>query len=151
MSSMRTGAKVLATLAAASLLLTACASGDDSNDTASQQTTAPITVRWGYEQEFASYNGNTADGNSSANNAILTQTVSGFWVFAPDGSIQPNKDFGTFEKTSDNPLTVKYTINDKAVWSDGEAIDCDDFVLAWLANSGVTGVPGSTSVLNQNF
>ena len=145
MSSMRTGAKVLATLAAASLLLTACASGDDSNDTASQQTTAPITVRWGYAQEFASYNGNTADGNSSANNAILTQTVSGFWVFAPDGSIQPNKDFGTFEKTSDNPLTVKYTINDKAAWSDGEAVDCDDFVLAWLANSGVTGEKGFSS------
>lgn len=151
MSSMRTGAKVLATLAAASLFLSACASGDDSDDTASQQTTAPITVRWGYGQEFASYNGNTADGNSVANNAILTQTVSGFWVFAPDGSIQPNKDFGTFEKTSDNPLTVKYTFSDKAVWSDGEAVDCDDFVLAWLANSGVTGDEGFSTAATFGY
>jgi peptide/nickel transport system substrate-binding protein len=148
---MRTGAKVLATLAAASLFLSACASGDDSDDTASQQTTAPITVRWAHEQEFASYNGNTADGNSIANNAVLTQLVSGFWVFAPDGSIQPNKDFGSFEKTSDNPLTVKYTFNEKAAWSDGEAIDCDDFVLAWLANSGVSGEEGFSSAATFGY
>jgi peptide/nickel transport system substrate-binding protein len=148
---MRTGAKVLATLAAASLFLSACASGDDSDDTASQQTTAPITVRWAHEQEFASYNGNTADGNSIANNAVLTQLVSGFWVFAPDGSIQPNKDFGSFEKTSDSPLTVKYTFNEKAAWSDGEAIDCDDFVLAWLANSGVSGEEGFSSAATFGY
>jgi len=148
---MRTGAKVLASLAAASLLLSACASNDDSGGTASQQTTAPITFRWAYEQEFASYNGNTADGNSVANNAILTQTVPGFWVFAPDGSIQPDKDFGTFEKTSDNPLTVKYTFNDKAVWSDGNPVDCDDFVLAWLANSGVTGESGFSSAATFGY
>jgi peptide/nickel transport system substrate-binding protein len=151
LSSMRTGAKVLASLAAASLLLSACASNDDSGGTASQQTTAPITFRWAYEQEFASYNGNTADGNSVANNAILTQTVPGFWVFAPDGSIQPDKDFGTFEKTSDNPLTVKYTFNDKAVWSDGNPVDCDDFVLAWLANSGVTGENGFSSAATFGY
>jgi len=148
---MRTGAKVLASLAAASLLLSACASNDDSGGTASQQTTAPITFRWAYEQEFASYNGNTADGNSVANNAILTQTVPGFWGFAPDGSIQPDKDFGTFEKTSDNPLTVKYTFNDKAVWSDGNPVDCDDFVLAWLANSGVTGENGFSSAATFGY
>ena len=148
---MRTGARVLATLAAASLFLSACASDDDGDDTASQQTTAPITVRWAHEQEFASYNGNTADGNSVANNAILTQTVSGFWVFAPDGSIQPNEDFGTFEKTSDSPLTVKYTFNEKAAWSDGEAIDCDDFVLTWLANSGVTGEEGFSSAATFGY
>jgi len=137
------GAKVLATLAAAAPALSACAS-DDGEDTgsSSQQSSAPITVTWGYEQEFASYNGNTADGNSVANNAILGMTVPSFWYFAPNGDVTPDKEFGSFEKTSDNPLTVKYTFNDKAVWSDGEPIDCDDFVLAWLANSGVSGEGG---------
>jgi peptide/nickel transport system substrate-binding protein len=145
LSSMRTGAKVLATIAAASLFLSACASDDDSGDPAASQTSAPITVTWAQAQEFASFNGNTADGNSIANNAVLTQVVNGFWVFAPDGSVQPDKEFGSFEKTSDDPLTVKYTFNEKAVWSDGEAIDCDDFVLAWLANSNVTGEKGFSS------
>jgi len=140
---MRTGAKVLATFAAASLFLSACASDDKGSDSSSsQESTAPVTVTWGYAQELASYNGNTADGNSSANNVILNQTLPSFWYFAPNGAVTPNKDFGTYEKTSDNPLTVKYTFNDKAVWSDGEPIDCDDFVLTWLALSGVTGKGG---------
>jgi peptide/nickel transport system substrate-binding protein len=149
---MRTGAKVLATLAAASLFLSACAS-DDGDDEASesQQTTAPITVTWGHAQAFASYNGNTADGNSIANNAVLTQVINGFWYFAPDGSVTPDKEFGTFEKTSDDPLTVKYTINDKAVWSDGEPVDCDDFVLAWVGNSGITGENGFSSAATFGY
>jgi peptide/nickel transport system substrate-binding protein len=144
---MRTGAKVLATLAAASLALSACASDDGGEDdgSSSQETTAPITVTWGYAQEFASYNGNTADGNSVANNAILGMTAPSFWYFAPNGDVTPDKDFGSFEKTSDNPLTVKYTFNEKAVWSDGEPIDCDDFVMGWLANSGVSGEEGGFS------
>jgi peptide/nickel transport system substrate-binding protein len=143
---MRTGAKVLATLAAASLALSACASDDDGGeDSSSQESTAPVTVTWGYAQQFASYNGNTADGNSVANNAILSMTLPSFWYFAPNGEVTPDKDYGTFEKTSDNPLTVKYTFNDKAVWSDGEPIDCDDFVMAWLANSGVSGEQGGFS------
>jgi peptide/nickel transport system substrate-binding protein len=147
LSSMRTGAKVLATLAAASLALSACASDDGGEDdgSSSQETTAPITVTWGYAQEFASYNGNTADGNSVANNAILGMTAPSFWYFAPNGDVTPDKDFGSFEKTSDNPLTVKYTFNEKAVWSDGEPIDCDDFVMGWLANSGVSGEEGGFS------
>src|SRR5262245_39224068 len=80
LSSMRTGAKVLATLAAAALALSACASDDDGEDgSSSQETTAPITFTWLYAQEFASYNGNTADGNSVANNAILGVTAPSFW------------------------------------------------------------------------
>jgi peptide/nickel transport system substrate-binding protein len=150
---MRTGAKVLATLAAAALALSACASDDDGSEdsSSSQESTAPITVTWGYAQEFASYNGNTADGNSVANNAILGVTAPSFWYFAPNGDITPDKDFGSFEKTSDNPLTVKYTFNDKAVWSDGEPIDCDDFVMAWLANSGVSGEGGFSAAATFGY
>src|SRR5215213_10323528 len=102
---MRTGAKALALLAGASLALSACASGDDSgDDTGDQNTTAPVTFTWAYDQEFATYNGNTADGNAAANAVVLNQVLRGFWYFAPDGTITPYKDYGTFEKTSDNPL-----------------------------------------------
>jgi peptide/nickel transport system substrate-binding protein len=149
---MRTGAKALALLAGASLALSACASGDDSgDDTGDQNTTAPVTFTWAYDQEFATYNGNTADGNAAANAVVLNQVLRGFWYFAPDGTITPDKDYGTFEKTSDNPLTVKYTFNDKATWSDGEALDCDDAVLDWLANSGVTGEKGFSSASTAGY
>jgi peptide/nickel transport system substrate-binding protein len=145
LSTTRTSAKALALIAGTALALSACASsssgGGDTGSTSSA-TTAPITVTWGYEQEFSSYNSNTADGNASANIVVLNQVLRGFYYFSPDGKVVPDTDFGTFEKTSDNPLTVKYTINDKAVWSDGNAIDCDDAVMSWLANSGLSGAKG---------
>ncbi|PWJ56157.1 peptide/nickel transport system substrate-binding protein [Quadrisphaera granulorum] len=89
-----------------------------------------------HEQEFNAYNNNTADQNAVQNSVVLNNVLDGFWDFGPDGGLRNNTEFGTFEKTSDDPLTVKYTINDKAVWSDGEPIDCDDIVLTWAANSG---------------
>ncbi len=61
---------------------------------------------------------------------------SNFATILPDTTIKPNTEFGTYEKTSDDPLTVTYTFNDKAVWSDGVPIDCDDAMLAWAALSG---------------
>lgn len=147
---MRTGAKALALLATASLALTACASGDD-GETGDENTTAPITFTWGYEQEFSSYNANTADQYASANFVVLNQVLPGFWRFAPDGAIEPLPEYGTYEKTADDPLTVKYTFDDKAVWSDGEPIDCDDAVLTWLANSGLSGGKGFSAAGTDGY
>jgi peptide/nickel transport system substrate-binding protein len=47
-----------------------------------------------------------------------------------------NDKFGRYEKVSDQPLKVKYTVNDGVKWSDGEAIDAGDLLLAWAAGSG---------------
>ena len=52
--------------------------------------------------------------------------LTGFWEFGEDGTVVPDEEFGTYEKTSDDPLTVEYKINPDAAWSDGEPIDCDD-------------------------
>ena len=68
----------------------------------------------------------------------MNRVLLGFWYFAPDGSVAPETDFGTYEKTSDDPLTIEYTFADDAVWSDGEPIDCDDAWLAWYSQSGQT-------------
>lgn len=143
LSTLRTGAKALAAIAATSLVLSACAADDEEpSDSSTSAATAPITFTWAYEQEFGSYNQGTADGNSLANAVVLNQVLRSFWYFAPDGSVAPDTEYGTYEKTSDDPLTVQYTFNDAAVWSDGEPIDCDDIVLTWLARSGVTGDKG---------
>ncbi len=144
MSTKRTGTTALVLLAGSALALSACAtsSSGGSGSSSATATTANVTFNWAYEQEFQSYNGNTEDGNSSANAVVLNMVQSGFWQFAPDGSLAPNKDLGTYEKTSDNPLTVKYSINPKAVWSDGKPVECDDIVLDWMANSGLTGDKG---------
>jgi peptide/nickel transport system substrate-binding protein len=100
------------------------------------------TITWAYEQEPSGYNPNTVDGATQANFVVLSQVLGGFWQFHPDGTIDRDTTFGTYQKISDSPLTVRYTINAHAVWSDGVPIDCDDLALAWLANSGVTGDKG---------
>jgi peptide/nickel transport system substrate-binding protein len=141
---MSTGGRAL--LAASVLMLSACATGEGSagaaNGSSPTGTTSNKTITWAYEQEFSAFNPNTADGNSAANITMLNGVISGFWQFRPDGAIARNADFGSWKKVSDNPLTVKYHINEKAAWSDGDPIDCDDFTLAWLANSGITGEKG---------
>lgn len=144
MTTKSTGAKALALLAGSALLLSACATsgGSTASSSSASASTSNKTITWAYEQEFAQYNANTADGYSLANFVVLNGVLSGFWQFSPTGEILPNPDFGTQEKVSDSPLTVKYTINDKAAWSDGKPIDCDDFMLTWLANSGLTGAKG---------
>jgi len=148
------GVKVLALLAGSALALSACATSNGSSGESSSSVKASMsekTFTWAYEQEFAQYNPNTADGYSSANQVVLNGVLNGFWQFAPDGSILPNKDFGTQEKVSDSPLIVRYTINGKAVWSDGKPIDCDDFTLTWLANSGLTGEKGFSAASTAGY
>ena len=151
----RKSAKALAVLAGAGLLLTACTTGDSTEPSATSSSgPRPITFTWGYEQEFTGYNLLTADQYSSANAVVMNQVLRGFYYFAPDGTITPDKDFGTYEKTADSPLTVKYTFNPKAAWSDGNPVDCDDAVLAWFSHAGVTPektgfTPEGTTGYNQ--
>jgi len=136
-----TAARAIALVAASAMGLAACStssSGSNSTTTSGSSasaTTANTTIKYAYEQEFGSYNNNTADQNASKNAVVLNEVLRGFWQYAPNGTVAPDTEFGTYEKTSDNPLTVKYTINPKAVWSDGVPIDCADMVLAWAANS----------------
>jgi len=146
---MSKGAKAVALLAGSTLALAACATSSgstgSSSSSAASASTSNKTFTWAYEQEFAQYNENTSDGHSSANAVVLNSVINGFWEFNPDGTLGPNKDYGSYTKTSDSPLTIKYSFNPKAAWSDGEPIGCDDFVLAWLANSGLTGEKGFSS------
>jgi peptide/nickel transport system substrate-binding protein len=138
----RKGAKFLALLAGGALALSACATGGggdtggDGGDTGDAGGPADTTITVAHEQEFGSYNGNTAEENAVKNTIVLNQVLRSFWFFGEDGGVTPDTEFGTYEKTSDDPLTVNYTFADEAVWSDGEPIDCDDFLLMWAANSG---------------
>jgi peptide/nickel transport system substrate-binding protein len=156
LSTKRTGAKALAMVLGSALALSACATSSDGGsgaNTATSSAAAPVTITLGYAQEFSSYNNNTVEANALANTVVLNQVLRGFYYFAPDGSIVRDTDIGTFEKTSDDPLTVKYTFSDNAVWSDGNQLDCDDAVFNWLTRNGKSGdkgfAPASTSGWDQ--
>ena len=94
------------------------------------------TINVGLEQAPGGFNGLSSAANSVYTGYVDNLTQSDFATIQPDSTIKPNTEFGTYEKTSDDPLTVTYTFNDKAVWSDGVPIDCDDAMLAWAALSG---------------
>ncbi|WP_432570035.1 ABC transporter family substrate-binding protein [Kineococcus sp. SYSU DK005] len=115
---------------------TSGSSGEEPAEGAAAGGTADGTITAAAEQEFQAYNNGTGDTNGTRNTFVLNQVLRGFWYYGTDGTAVPDTEFGTFEKTSDDPLTVRYSIADGAVWSDGEAVDCDDLVLTWMSRSG---------------
>ncbi len=138
----RTGAVGGAILAGA-LVLASCSGGGGgerggggSSAEASGDGPLDQTITVAHEVEFNSYNNNTASQNAVQNTVVLNQVLRGFWDYGPDGGVRPDKEFGTYEKVKDDPLTVEYEFNKDAVWSDGTPIDCVDAQLAWIAMSG---------------
>ena len=97
--------------------------------------------------DFLSYNGLQSNTYTTYNSAVADRMFSSFWYFGTDGSIIPDKDFGTYEKTSDDPLTVKYTISDDAKWSDGTPVTAGDFIVQWAANNDTIKAEGAETPL----
>ncbi|MCV7577923.1 ABC transporter family substrate-binding protein [Micrococcus luteus] len=97
--------------------------------------------------DFLSYNGGQSNTYTTYNSAVADRMFSSFWYFGTDGSIIPDKDFGTYEKTSDDPLTVKYTISDDAKWSDGTPVTAGDFIVQWAANNDTIKAEGAETPL----
>ncbi|CAN5411618.1 ABC transporter family substrate-binding protein [soil metagenome] len=87
------------------------------------------------EQEWEAFNTNKPGTNSTYNSTVVGQLLTNFWYYGTDGAAVRNEVFGTYEKTSDDPLTVEYTISDDAVWEDGTPITSTDFLLDWASTN----------------
>jgi peptide/nickel transport system substrate-binding protein len=127
----------VALLAASALALSACASDatdDGDDDNAGISTETAVNIAW--NQPFYSYNTTSSTGNATANAIIKYLIGSSFNYYDADLNLVPDESFGTYEKTSDDPLTVKYTFADTAKWSDGTAVTPADFLLEWAAQNG---------------
>ena len=85
---------------------------------------------------FSSFNPYSAGGNTDINSKIGAITHSGFYYLDDSSKVVRNDKFGHFEKVSDQPLKVKYTVNEGVKWSDGAPIGAADLLLAWAAGSG---------------
>lgn len=93
-----------------------------------------ITVA--YNSGFFHFNDDSSAGNNTANGNVKYMTDTGFKYYNNTPELV-DTEFGTMEKTSDDPLTVEYTITADAVWSDGVPIDETDMLLHWAAMSGL--------------
>ncbi|GAA3459722.1 ABC transporter family substrate-binding protein [Saccharothrix longispora] len=98
------------------------------------------------EEAFHNYNNNIgATNNFSSTIALsnvqpspyITELIDGKVVIKIDGDLMDS-----VKVTSTDPQTIEWKVAKAAVWSDGEAIDCDDFHLKWLAATSKATVKG---------
>lgn len=116
------------------------AKGKDGTNYAAPRVPSGPQVVFTHDSAYTAYNNQTADGNNFNNTLILNQVMADAFVL--DGTLEylVNTDFlesaESTEPSPGNPQVVTYQIKPGLTWSDGEAWDCDDFYLTWLAQSG---------------
>jgi peptide/nickel transport system substrate-binding protein len=77
------------------------------------------------------------DGNTGDTASLMRPTMPRAFRISADGSAAVNTDYFTsIELTSTDPQVVTYTINPKAVWSDGTPITWEDILSQINATSG---------------
>ncbi|WP_230684817.1 ABC transporter family substrate-binding protein [Cellulomonas sp. JZ18] len=120
------------------LALAACSGSDGGSgggdDNAGINTNTAVNIAW--NQPMSSFNGESITGNATANNIITYMANSRFNDYNLDLELVQDESFGTYEKVSDDPLTIKYTYADTAKWSDGVQAGPADLLLEWAAQSG---------------
>ncbi|BBX45755.1 oligopeptide ABC transporter substrate-binding protein OppA [Mycobacterium cookii] len=103
----------------------------------------PATLRDGGDLRLAisafpaNFNELNIDGNTANVASIVAPTLPGAFITQADGTLRLNTDYFTAaELTSSSPQVVTYTINPKAVWSDGSPITWEDLKAEVDACSG---------------
>jgi len=148
---MRAGriSKALAVALAAVLALGACTATPPPPDepTSSAKPAEGGNVNVLEANAFTSFNSSSVTGQTDINAKIDYATHSGFNYVDSNLKLVTNDKFGKYQKISDNPLTIKYTINRGVQWSDGAPVTAADLMLAWAAGSGYF----NDATLDANF
>lgn len=145
----RLAARVVPLLA---LVLAGCGGGAAAAGTTT--TTATTTARYnpwvpgvggaitvGIDQAPTGCNPNTPSGATWADQLVLGAVLPSAFVVNPSGqSVYDQAVITSAELQSVSPQTVVYTINPKAVWSDGVPLTAADFIYAWQQQRGTTGL-----------
>ncbi|MBC7723614.1 MAG: ABC transporter family substrate-binding protein [Burkholderiaceae bacterium] len=121
----------IAGIGVAALALTGCTTTAET-DTGGDAS----TVRIAETNELSSFNNLSSTGNVDINSQIAYFTQSDFFYLDTTPEVVYDEGFGTVELVSEDPLSVKYTVNEGQVWSDGEAIDADDMLVGILSRTG---------------
>ena len=145
--------RLLAVASVAALALTGCSSPDTSvpsaggnaeiGATADINPQDPATLQQGGNLRLPmtgfppNFNYLHIDGNLGELGRMLRATLPRAFVIKPDGEMTVNSDYFTdVELTSTDPQVVTYTINPKAVWTDGSPITWEDMAAQINATSG---------------
>jgi peptide/nickel transport system substrate-binding protein len=103
----------------------------------------PTTLRDGGNLRLAitsfppNFNVMNIDGNTADVASVVNPTLPGAFITQADGSLKLNTDYFTaVELTNASPQVVTFTINPKAVWSDGTPLTWEDLKAEVNACSG---------------
>jgi len=102
------------------------------------------TIRVAETNAFTTFNPLTSSGNTDINNKVVEYPTRAWFNYVEGPTLKIVKDpsFGTYQVLSQDPLTVKYTVNKGVTWSDGVQVDASDLLLAWAVDSGHYNSPG---------
>ncbi len=115
-------------------VLAACTASDTRVATPAPAVDSQVVV--GAGAELTSFNPAAATQNTDINTQVYYATHESFGYLDDTLQVVQNDGFGTLEKVSDDPLTVKYTLKKGLLWSDGQPITADDLLFGWAASSG---------------
>jgi peptide/nickel transport system substrate-binding protein len=141
---------LVATLGALGLLASAC--GGSAGGSGTQVTYVGVAggaISFGMTESVSGCNPNTMEGNNPGALTVLGAVLPSPFVVGADGTPTFNSQLVvSSEVVNINPQTVVYTLNPKAVWSDGVPISAADFKYAWEQQRGdpVASSPDVTSI-----
>lgn len=123
-------------LVVSAIALSACSAPGGTPAPTSDAPVTDATVTIAEINEFTSVNSASANGNLDINGKVNYLTRAGFYYVSDKYEVVPDKSFGTYEVTNEDPLEVTYTLNKGLQWSDGAPITTDDLIFGWAATSG---------------
>jgi peptide/nickel transport system substrate-binding protein len=119
-------------------------------------TTTPVTlvtvpggaITVGIGSAPTGCNPNSASGDTWADQFVLGAVLPSTFNLSSSGNAVGNQEvISQAELVSTKPQTIVYTINPKAVWSDGVPITGADFLYAWQQQRGGAGTGPAASTL----
>jgi peptide/nickel transport system substrate-binding protein len=124
--------KVVASSVALAFLAAGCGTSGTTSTTVTYVAVTGGTISFGMTQSPTGCNPHTPIGNSPATRLILGGVLPSPFVVSATGETVPNPNLIIqSELVSTKPETIVYTLNPKAVWSDGVPITASDFEYAW--------------------
>jgi len=129
--------RLTSVLGALALVAAACGGTTGGSTTVTYVGVSGGSISFGMTGSPTGCNPNTPSGDTTATLTLLGGVLPSPYVVEADGLPMANSDLiASAEPLNLNPLTVVYTLNPKAVWSDGVPITANDFKYAWEQQRG---------------
>ncbi len=136
--------RLVGLVAGMGILAAACGGSSGGSTTVTYVGVAGGAISFGMAQSPTGCNPNTPSGDTPGTLTVLGAVLPSPFVVNEAGASVANSDLiDQSELVSTKPETIVYTLNPKAVWSDGVPITAEDFRYAWEQQRGEPGVVSS--------